>query len=122
MPVLLTLLEIVVGGGTAGSALATRLSQGLPEAKILLIEAGPAAADDLRINVPGFRGSLLGSSLDWNFTTVPQASLDGRSIDVNRGKVLGGSSAMNYLCYDRASAPEYEAWVSSAIRAGVGKR
>ncbi len=105
-PVLLTLLKIIVGGGTAGSALATRLSQGLPEAKILLIEAGPAAADDLRINVPGLRGSILGSSLDWNFTTVPQASLDGRSIDVNRGKVLGGSSAMNYLCYDRASAPE----------------
>ncbi len=106
----LHLLEIVVGGGTAGSALATRLSQGLPRANILLIEAGPAAADDLRINVPGLRGSILGSSLDWNFTTVPQASLDGRSIDVNRGKVLGGSSAMNYLCYDRASAPEYEAW------------
>ncbi|KAK3290360.1 choline dehydrogenase [Chaetomium fimeti] len=101
---------IIVGGGTAGTALATRLSLGLPKSKILLIEAGPAAADDLRINVPGLRGSILGSSLDWNFTTVPQSSLDGRSIDVNRGKVLGGSSAMNYLCYDRASAPEYEAW------------
>ncbi|KAM0328651.1 hypothetical protein ACHAQA_005063 [Verticillium albo-atrum] len=101
---------IIVGGGTAGTALATRLSQGLPKSKILLIEAGPAALDDLRINVPGFRGSILGSSLDWNFTTVGQSSLDGRSIDVNRGKVLGGSSAMNYLCYDRASAPEYESW------------
>jgi choline dehydrogenase-like flavoprotein len=64
----------------------------------------------LRINIPGFRGSLLGSDLDWNFTTVPQSSLDGRSIDVNRGRVLGGSSAMNYLCYDRASSPEYDAW------------
>lgn len=52
----------------------------------------------------------MGSELDWNFTTVAQAALEGRSIDVNRGKVLGGSSAMNYLCYDRASAPEYEAW------------
>ena len=52
----------------------------------------------------------MGSTLDWNFTTVPQASLDGLSIGVNRGKVLGGSSAMNYLCYDRASAPEYDAW------------
>ncbi|KAL2131360.1 hypothetical protein VTI74DRAFT_5195 [Chaetomium olivicolor] len=101
---------IIVGGGTAGTALATRLSLGLPKSKILLIEAGPAAADDLRINVPGLRGSILGSGLDWNFTTVPQAFLGGRSIDVNRGKVLGGSSAMNYLCYDRASAPEYEAW------------
>ncbi|KAK4119782.1 GMC oxidoreductase [Parathielavia appendiculata] len=101
---------IIVGGGTAGTALATRLSRGLPKSKILLIEAGPAALDDLRINVPGLRGSILGSSLDWNFTTVPQPSLGGRSIDVNRGRVLGGSSAMNYLCYDRASAPEYESW------------
>ncbi|PNH47878.1 hypothetical protein VD0004_g556 [Verticillium dahliae] len=101
---------IVVGGGTAGAALATRLSLGLPKSKILLVEAGPAAPDDLRINVPGFRGSILGSELDWNFTTVGQSALDGRSVLVNRGKVLGGSSAMNYLCYDRASAPEYESW------------
>jgi choline dehydrogenase-like flavoprotein len=56
------------------------------------------------------RGSLLYSELDWDFKTVAQPGLEGRSVDVNRGKVLGGSSAMNYLCYDRASAPEYEAW------------
>ncbi|KAL8335780.1 hypothetical protein RB601_008706 [Gaeumannomyces tritici] len=101
---------VIVGGGTAGSALATRLSQGLPNASILLVEAGPSALEDLRINVPGMRGAILGSELDWNFTTVAQTSLEGRSIGVNRGKVLGGSSAMNYLCYNRASAPEYEAW------------
>ncbi|KAH6688255.1 choline dehydrogenase [Plectosphaerella plurivora] len=101
---------IVVGGGTAGTALATRLSLGLPKSKILLIEAGPAAPEDLRINIPGFRGSLLGSELDWNFTTTGQSSLAGRSVPVNRGRVLGGSSAMNYLCYDRASSPEYESW------------
>lgn len=101
---------IIVGGGTAGSALATRLSLGLPKAKILLLEAGPAAPDDLRINIPGFRGSLLGSDLDWNFTSIPQRGLDGRTIDVNRGRVLGGSSAMNYLCYNRASVSEYDAW------------
>ena len=83
---------------------------GLPRSKILLIEAGPSALDDLRINIPGFRGSILYSELDWNFTTVPQTELGGRSVDVNRGKVLGGSSAMNYLCYNRASAPEYDAW------------
>ncbi|KAL0941957.1 choline dehydrogenase [Colletotrichum truncatum] len=101
---------VIVGGGTAGSALAARLSLGLPDAQILLLEAGPSALDDLRINVPGLRGSILGSTLDWNFTTVDQSGLGGRQIGVNRGKVLGGSSAMNYLCYDRASSPEYEAW------------
>ncbi|KAG7119696.1 Pyranose dehydrogenase 3 like protein [Verticillium longisporum] len=110
---------IVVGGGTAGTALATRLSLGLSKSKILLIEAGPAAPDDLKINVPGFRGSILGSNLDWNFTIVGQSSLDDRSVLVNRGKVLGGSSAMNYLCYDRASSPEYESWAELGNRAGV---
>ncbi|KAG7139851.1 GMC oxidoreductase family protein Mala s like [Verticillium longisporum] len=108
---------IVVGGGTAGAALATRLSLGLPNSKILLVEAGPAAPDDLRINVPGFRGSILGSELDWNFTTVGQSALDGRSVLVNRGKVLGGSSAMNYLCYDRASAPEL--WEPAVSKLGI---
>ncbi|KAF5642409.1 GMC oxidoreductase [Fusarium tjaetaba] len=101
---------IIVGGGTAGGALATRLSLGLPKSKILLLEAGPSALDDVRINVPGMRGSILGSSLDWNFSSIAQPSLNGRSISVNRGKVLGGSSAMNFLCYDRAASAEYDAW------------
>ncbi|WYZ38154.1 hypothetical protein EsH8_III_000068 [Colletotrichum jinshuiense] len=101
---------IIVGGGTAGSALAARLSLGLPDAQILLLEAGPSALDELRINVPGLRGSILGTNYDWNFTTVDQSGLGGRQISVNRGKVLGGSSAMNYLCYDRAATAEYEAW------------
>ena len=103
--------QIIVGGGTAGLALATRLSLGLPDSQILVLEAGPAApADELRIAVPGMRGSGLGSVYDWNFTTTAQQHLGNRSIDVNRGHVLGGSSALNYLCYDRAAAAEYDAW------------
>ncbi|KAK3339726.1 hypothetical protein B0T25DRAFT_636207 [Lasiosphaeria hispida] len=102
---------IIVGGGTAGLALATRLSTGLPDAQILVLEAGPAAPfDELRITVPGMRGSGLGSMYDWNFTTTAQPHLGNRTIDVNRGKVLGGSAALNYLCYDRAAAAEYDAW------------
>jgi len=76
----------------------------------LVLEAGPAAPDEIRINIPGFRGSTLGSEYDWNFTTTAQAPLGQRSIDVNRGKVLGGSAALNYLCYDRAACAEYNAW------------
>lgn len=56
------------------------------------------------------RGSTLGSEYDWNFTTTPQEALNGREIDTNRGYVLGGSSAINFLCYDRAAAAEYDAW------------
>ncbi|KAF4471178.1 hypothetical protein FALBO_1921 [Fusarium albosuccineum] len=101
---------IVVGGGTAGVAVAARLSQGLPEAKILLVEAGPAAWDEPKINIPGMKGSTLGTKYDWNFTTVPQPNAGGRSFPVNRGKVLGGSSALNLMTYDRAAAPEYDSW------------
>ncbi|KAK3694210.1 GMC oxidoreductase [Podospora appendiculata] len=101
---------IIVGGGTGGNALATRLSQGLPGSKILVIEAGPAAPDELGINVPGRKGSTLTGKYDWNFSTVAQAQLGGRVLRVARGKVLGGSSALNLLVWDRAAKAEYDAW------------
>jgi choline dehydrogenase-like flavoprotein len=103
-------IQIIVGGGTAGVALATRLSQGLPHSNILLIEAGPAAFDELGINVPGKKGSTLGTKYDWNFTTIPQPALKNRILSQNRGKVLGGSSALNLMTYDRSSAAEYDGW------------
>ncbi|KAK4103372.1 GMC oxidoreductase [Parathielavia hyrcaniae] len=101
---------IVVGGGTAGVALATRLSQGLKSASILLIEAGPAALHEDRINVPGLKGSTLGGIYDWSFTTVPQTHLKNRTIFTPRGRVLGGTSAINLLTWDRAAAAEYDQW------------
>lgn len=100
----------MVGGGTAGVAVATRLSLGLPSACILLIEAGPHAIDELKINVPGMKGSTLGTVYDWNFTTVPQPNVNNRVFTAPRGRVLGGSSALNLMSYDRASRPEYDAW------------
>ncbi|KAM0270672.1 hypothetical protein ACHAQH_009327 [Verticillium albo-atrum] len=101
---------IVVGGGTAGVAVAARLSEGLPSSKILLIEAGPVALDEPRINIPGMKGSTLGTKYDWNFTTVAQENVKNRVFSVNRGKVLGGSSALNLMTYDRAAAAEYNSW------------
>ncbi|KAK3293565.1 GMC oxidoreductase [Chaetomium fimeti] len=101
---------IVIGGGTAGSALAARLSQGLRSASILLVEAGPIALGEEGINIPGKKGSTLGTIYDWNFTTTNQPGAKDRVIGVNRGKVLGGSSALNLMSWDRASIPEYDAW------------
>jgi choline dehydrogenase-like flavoprotein len=75
-----------------------------------LIEAGPAAPEELKINVPGMFGSTLGGQYDWNFTTTPQPALNSRQVNLTRGKVLGGSSALNYLVWNRASAPEYDVW------------
>lgn len=91
-------------------ALATRLSQKLQNDCILVIEAGPYAPDELGINVPGKKGSTLGTKYDWNFTTTPQLGLNNRSIAPNRGRVLGGTSALNLMTWDRGSIPDYDAW------------
>jgi choline dehydrogenase-like flavoprotein len=89
---------------------ATRLSLGLPWAKVLLLEAGPSALSEDRINIPGKKGSTLSTIYDWNFTTVAQAGAKNRVFTVPRGKVLGGSSALNLMTWDRSSIPEYNAW------------
>ncbi|KAH7311410.1 hypothetical protein B0I35DRAFT_452675 [Stachybotrys elegans] len=102
---------IIVGGGTAGTALAARLSLGSsPSTSILLIEAGPEVLDELNINIPGRRGAALGGRYDWNYTAVAQPGLANRVMLVSRGKVLGGSSALNLLVWDKAAAAEYDAW------------
>lgn len=99
-----------MGGGTAGLALATRLSQGLPDDCVLVVEAGPYEPDEPGINVPGKKGSTLGGPYDWNFTTTPQPDLNNRSIPSGRGRVVGGSSALNLMSWDRASVADYDAW------------
>lgn len=99
-----------MGGGTAGLALATRLSLGLPSAKIVVIEAGPSGLHEDGINVPGLKGSTIGGKYDWYFPTVPQKALNNRVVFNPRGKVLGGSSALNLLTWDRPAAREIEKW------------
>lgn len=84
----------------------------MPWASVLLIEAGPSALEEDRINIPGRKGSTIGTVYDWNFTTTPQPGAKNRVFAAPRGKVLGGSSAMNLMSWDRASAPEYDAWGS----------
>ncbi|CAN9112779.1 unnamed protein product [Alternaria alternata] len=101
---------IIIGGGTAGLALASRLSKALPSHCVLVIEAGPDGRHEQRIYIPGLRGSTFGSSYDWSLPTVPQAAANNRTIGHNRGKVLGGTSALNLLVWNRATVKEYDAW------------
>ena len=82
----------------------------LPSECILVIEAGPDGRNEQKIYVPGLRGTTLGSSYDWILPTTPQSEANGRSIVHNRGKVLGGTSALNLLVWNRASIEEYDAW------------
>lgn len=91
-------------------AFATRLSQTLEDSSVLIIEAGPDGRDEAGIYIPGRKGSILGSKYDWNFTSIPQAGANGRAIGQNRGRVLGGCSALNLLSWDRGAAADYDAW------------
>ncbi|KAI4606845.1 hypothetical protein J4E80_009924 [Alternaria sp. BMP 0032] len=101
---------IVIGGGTAGLAVASRISLGLPDLNVLVIEAGPDGRQEPGISVPGRKGSTLGGKYDWNFTTIAQPGANNRVFAQNRGKVLGGSSALNLMTWDRTSEYELDAW------------
>ncbi|KAE8372233.1 hypothetical protein BDV26DRAFT_274571 [Aspergillus bertholletiae] len=100
---------LIVGGGTAGLVLAARLSEH-PDIVVGVIEAGPAAFDEEAINIPGLYGSTVGSQYDWHFETVPQLGLSGRKLPWPRGKVLGGTSALNFMAWNRGNREDYDAW------------
>ncbi len=98
----------MIGAGSAGCALASRLSE-RPGTNVLLMEAGPA--DRKReIHIPAAFSKLFKSEVDWNFSTEPQEHLDGRRLYWPRGKTLGGSSSMNAMIYMRGARADYDAW------------
>ncbi|QRV77531.1 GMC oxidoreductase [Ceratobasidium sp. AG-Ba] len=100
---------LVVGGGTAGLVVAARLSED-PAVRVGVLEAGQYVPDDPTINVPGYFGRSIGNpNLDWGFLTVPQKDANGRLLYHPRGKVLGGSSALNFMTLGRGSEAEYDA-------------
>ncbi|KAF9257052.1 aryl-alcohol-oxidase from pleurotus Eryingii [Marasmius fiardii PR-910] len=100
-----------MSGGTAGLVVANRLSEN-PNVSILVIEAGVSNKDGVNVSniqVPFFCTRAAPRTLyDWNYTTVPQAQLNGRSVDYNRGHVLGGSSSINNMAYTRGSSEDYD--------------
>ena len=86
---------IIIGGGTAGSVLAARLSS-TPTLRILVLEAGQNRNSDPKVSTPGLASRLLGNqNYDWGFRTVSEEGLNGRVILQPRGKLWGGSSAIN---------------------------
>ncbi|KAH6724271.1 hypothetical protein BKA61DRAFT_26876 [Leptodontidium sp. MPI-SDFR-AT-0119] len=101
---------VIIGGGTAGLVLANRLSEN-PDLQIAVLEAGKAKLNDFHIKVPALAPSMLGNpDYDWGFKTVPQEHLDGRTEPQNRGKVLGGSSAINYMMTTYSSTAGLDIW------------
>ncbi|PBK63881.1 alcohol oxidase [Armillaria solidipes] len=101
---------LIVGAGTAGLTLASRLAEDR-NVQVGVIEAGVFHENDPLIDVPGNIGAAGGNpDYDWRFTTVPQEGAGGRVIPLTQGKLLGGSSAMNFLAWTRATKIEYDAW------------
>ncbi|KAK8075656.1 hypothetical protein PG997_010319 [Apiospora hydei] len=100
---------LIVGGGTAGLAVAARLSED-PDITVGILEAGPAVSDNVAVNIPGCYGESLGTDLDWQFQTTSQPGLDGRVLKWPRGKVLGGTSALNFMTWNRGNREDYDAW------------
>jgi choline dehydrogenase-like flavoprotein len=99
---------VVVGAGSAGCAVAGRLSED-PDVTVAVIEAGPPATGRL-FEIPRLFGLQLKTSYDWDFTSEPEAQLNGRRNYLPRGRVVGGTSSMNTQLYVRGNRADYDAW------------
>ncbi|MCJ1358220.1 MAG: hypothetical protein MMC33_008219 [Icmadophila ericetorum] len=103
---------IIVGGGLTGCALASRLHQGNNALKILILEAGPDSTSNP--DTTSFMGMFkLGSTLDWNFTSVPQPNTADRVYSPRAGKTLGGGSLLNYGGWCRGDPKDYDQWAKT---------
>jgi choline dehydrogenase len=99
---------VVVGAGSAGCVLASRLSAD-PACSVLLLEAGPPARK-LETRVPAAAAKLFKTSYDWDYTTACQPGLAGRRLYWPRGKIVGGSSAINFQIYARGHPADFDLW------------
>lgn len=105
---------IVVGAGSAGAAVANRLSAN-PDHKVLLLEAGPARHFWSDIPV-GFAKLIDNPKVNWLYSAEPELNTNGRRINVPRGKMLGGSSSINGLVFVRGQAQDFDTWAQMGNR------
>jgi choline dehydrogenase len=106
---------VIVGGGSAGSVLADRLSAH-GDAHVLVLEAGrPDYSWDVFIHMPAALAFPIGSRFyDWKYESEPEPFMGGRSVYHARGKVLGGSSSINGMIFQRGNPLDFERWASDA--------
>jgi choline dehydrogenase len=104
---------VIVGGGSAGSALANRLSAD-PSNRVLVLEAGrPDYRWDVFVHMPAALSFPIGSRFyDWRYASEPEPRLNGRRVHHARGKLLGGSSSINGMIFQRGNPLDYERWAA----------
>lgn len=103
---------IIIGAGTAGCALAARLSE-RSDLRVCLIEAGGSEQHPF-ISIPAAVGAaIMSERFGWGLWTTPQAALNGRKVPLPRGKLLGGSGSINGMAYYRGHARDYDDWAAA---------
>lgn len=105
---------IVVGAGSAGAVVASRLSED-PRNRVLLLEAGPASHFWARIPI-GFAKLIANPAANWLYSSEPEPNTNGRRLPVPRGRILGGSSAINGLAFVRGQAQDFDTWAQMGNR------
>ena len=105
---------VVVGAGSAGCMVASRLSE--TGASVILLEAGPSDWHPM-IHIPaGMRSLMRNPLVNWNYTTEPEKGTGERRIEWPRGRILGGSSSINGMLYVRGAPADFDGWAQMGCR------
>ncbi|VDC19214.1 choline dehydrogenase [Pseudogemmobacter humi] len=105
---------VIVGAGSAGCVVANRLSAN-PSVRVLLIEAGPRD-NSIFLRMPAAMGIPLETTrFNWKYLTEPEAGLNGRVSEQHRGRVLGGSSSINGMIFNRGNPRDFDGWAQSGL-------
>ncbi|KAM0721529.1 hypothetical protein Q7P37_002454 [Cladosporium fusiforme] len=100
---------VIVGAGASGLTVANRLSED-PDVSVLVIEAGNFDRNEDFVTIPGLAGGAIGTEYDWNISYTANPSLNGRNVSIPLGKVVGGSTKLNRMVFDRGSKSDYDRW------------
>jgi choline dehydrogenase len=105
---------VVVGAGPAGCVVAARLAED-PETRVLLVEAGKPARG-LSVTMPAALPlAYQRTDIQWGYESGPEPHLDGRTVDEKAGKVVGGSSSINAMIFNRGNPMDYDAWADAGL-------